>query len=99
MMTRNQTRKALASEPGWTSPEPGDQLADVWEAIGLAASDFERRRKAVARDQIAALVTSYVAQAAAPGYGEDFITHEQLGNAVAADERLTFWAEQLLAGS
>lgn len=101
MMTaaRDQTRKALASEPGWTPEQAQERLANAWEAVVLAAFDFEQRRKAVARDQLAALVSDYSARAATPSYGEDFLSHEQVGYLVATDERLMFWAGQLLAGS
>jgi hypothetical protein len=41
-------------------------VADAGQAIGLAAADFEGRRKAVAVDQMAAVISNYSERAGSP---------------------------------
>jgi hypothetical protein len=66
-------------------------IADAWLAIGRAAADFEARKKAVAVDQVAAVISNYSERASSP-QEEAYLTHDEVGYLAATDVRLHFWA-------
>jgi hypothetical protein len=67
------------------------QIAEAWQAIARAAADHEARKRAVAVDQVAAVISIYSERASLP-QGEEYLTHDEVGYLAATDVRLHFWA-------
>jgi hypothetical protein len=66
-------------------------IADAWQAIGWAAADFEARKRAVAVDQMAAVISNY-SERASSTQREAYLTHDDVGYLAATDARLHFWS-------
>ena len=72
-----------------------ETVADAWQAIGRAAADFEGLKRAVALDQVAAVISNYSERASYP-YSDAYLSHEEVGYLAATDERLHFWTARSL---
>lgn len=72
-----------------STPHPY-QIAEAWQAIAQAAADLEARKKAIAVDQVAAVISNYSERASYP-QGEEHLTHDEVGYLAATDVRLHFW--------
>jgi hypothetical protein len=66
------------------------QIAEAWQAIARAAADLEARKRAVAVDQVAAVISNYSVRTGFPD-GEEQLTHDEVGYLAATDVRLHFW--------
>jgi hypothetical protein len=75
-----------------STPHPY-QIAQAWQAIAQAAADLEARKKAVAVDQVAAVISHY-SERASNAQSEEYLTHDEVGYLAATDVRLHFWAER-----
>jgi hypothetical protein len=73
----------------------GRIIADAWQAIGRAAADFEGRKRAIALDQVAAVISNYSERASSP-HTDAYLTHEEVGYLAATDVRLHFWTARSL---
>jgi hypothetical protein len=73
-----------------STPHPY-QIAEAWQAIAQAAADLEARKKAIAVDQVAAVISNYSERTGYP-QGEEYLTHDEVGYLAATDVRLHFWA-------
>ena len=68
-------------------------IAEAWHAIGQAAVDFEARKRAIALDQTAAVISTYSERTSfSSARGEAYVTHDDVGYLAATDVRLLFWA-------
>jgi hypothetical protein len=77
-----------------STPHPY-QIAEAWQAIARAAADLEARKRAVAVDQVAAVISNYSERASYP-QSEEYLTHDEVGYLAATDLRLHFWAARAM---
>lgn len=72
-------------------------IAGAWQAIGEAIAALEERKKAIAVDQAAAVITTYSERASFLSMrGETYVSHNDVGYMAVKDGRLLFWAARLM---
>ena len=86
-------REGFRLKPRSLSTPSAEVIAEAWHAIGQAAAEFQARKKAIALDQTAAVISRYSEHAGfASMKGETYLTHDDVGYLAATDVRLLFWA-------